>query len=108
MNETTHKPGAAFSFAVLSLFYTGPERRGEYLRLLHNFVVTTFRGQLGLDSVELFTDESDGHIVMLSRWRERTAYEAFKQSASGRQWSEWGLTLQPKAYFLRSEVLLQR
>ncbi|HUK87709.1 MAG TPA: antibiotic biosynthesis monooxygenase family protein [Terriglobales bacterium] len=103
---TSHEAEAAF--AVLSLFTSGPEHRQEFVTLARDFLASRMRWQEGLHSVELFSDESGEHIVILARWQDRAAFEAFKQSPSGREVTSFGLALRPKVLFLRPEASFSR
>lgn len=106
MNQTLPHPEEASLFAVLSLFSPDPEHRTEFQALVHDFLLSQARWQPGLQSVEMFTDEGGQQIVTLARWSSREAFEAFKQSESGRNVSEVALTLRPRVFFLHSEAFL--
>ena len=106
MNELASLPKETSSFVVLSLFTCEPEQRTEFVNLADDFLFSQVRFQPGLLSVELFTDESGEHIVSLARWRDRGAFEAFKQSESGHEVTSFGLALRPKVLFLRPEAAL--
>lgn len=106
MSESPSQPEEISSFVVLSLFTCEPEQRTEFVNLADDFLFSQVRFQPGLRSVELFTDESGEHIVSLARWKDRAAFEAFKQSESGHEVTSFGLALRPKVLFLRSEAVL--
>ena len=106
MNELASLPQETSSFVVLSLFTCAPEQRTEFVNLADDFLFSQVRFQPGLLSVELLTDESGEHIVSLARWKDRAAFEAFKQSESGHEVTSFGLALRPKVFFLRPEAAL--
>jgi len=108
MSEPTTPPQEKPSFAVLSLFTSEPEHRAEFVTLAHDFLLSQVRWQAGLQSVELFTDESGEHIITLARWQDRAAFEAFKRSESGRQVTSFGLALRPQVFFLHPEASAAR
>lgn len=108
MSEPTSHPEEPFSFAVLSLFTCEPEHRAEFLELAHDFLASQVRWRQGLHSVELFSDEGGEHIVTLARWQDRAAFEAFKQSESGRQVTSFGLAFRPQVFFLQPMAVESR
>ncbi len=108
MSEPAPHPEEAFSFAVLSLFACDPQHCQELLTLMRDFVASQVRWQPGLHSVELFSDETGGHLLTLARWRDRDAFQAFKQSESGQHVTSFGLTLRPQVFFLRPEAAVTR
>ena len=103
MNEPALPPEER-SFIVLSLFTCEPEQRPRFLELAQDFLVSQVRFQPDLRSIELFADESGEHIVSLARWKDRAAFEAFKQSPSGHEVTSVGLALRPKVFFLQAEA----
>lgn len=102
------EPEKAFSFAVLSLFTCDAANRAEFLNVARDFLASQVRWQEGLHSVDLFSDESGEHIITLARWRDRSAFEAFKQSESGRHVTSFGLALRPQVFFLQPEAAMAR
>ena len=94
------------SFVVLSVYNCSPELRQKYVELMQEFVETQVLVRPGLCAFDLFTDEGGERIVTLARWRDRKAFEEFKQSEVGRDAAEVGLVLRPTVYFLRPETTL--
>ncbi len=92
------------SFVVLSVYNSSPELRQRFVDLMKEFVETQALVRSGLCSFDIFTDEDGERIVTLARWRDRKAFEDFKQSESGRSAAEVGLVLRPAVYFLRPEA----
>lgn len=92
------------SFVVLSVYNSSPELRQKFVELMQEFVETQALVRPGLCSFDIFTDEGGGRIVTLARWRDRKAFEDFKQSEVGRDAAEVGLVLRPTVYFLRPEA----
>lgn len=93
-------------FVVLSVYNCSPEHRQKYVALMQEFVETQALVRSGLCSFDLFTDEDGQRIVTLARWRDRAAFEEFRQSETGRNAAEVGLVLRPTVYFLRPESAL--
>lgn len=94
------------AFVVLSVYNCSPELRQKYVELMQEFVETQVLMQPGLCAFDLFTDEGGERIVTLARWRDRKAFEDFKQSETGRGAAEVGLVLRPTVYFLHPETTL--
>ncbi len=94
------------SFVVLSVYNSSPELRQKFVRLMQDFAATQALVRPGLCSFDVFTDEDGERIVTLARWRDRKAFEEFKQSESGRDAAQVGLVLRPTVYFLRPETRL--
>ncbi len=108
MSPSPARPDEQSAFVVLSLFTSQPEHRGEFVTLVHDFLLSQPHWQPGLGSLELLIDESGKYIVTLARWQDRDAFEAFKQSESGRRFTGFGLSLHPQVFFLHPEAALTR
>ena len=94
------------SFVVLSVYNSSPELRQRFVELMHEFAETQALVRPGLYAFDIFTDEGGERIVTLARWRDRKAFEDFKQSEVGRDAAEVGLVLRPTVYFLRPAATL--
>lgn len=94
------------AFVVLTVYTSSPEHRQEFVSLIHDFASTQALLQPGLKTFDIFTDEGSTHIVTLTRWRDRTAFEEYKRSESGIRASELALVLKPTVYFLHPEAVV--
>ncbi len=94
------------AFVVLTVYTSSPEHRQEFVGLIQDFASTQALLQPGLETLDIFTDEGTTHIVTLARWRDRTAFEEFKRSATGIRASEMALVLKPTVYFLHPEAVV--
>jgi quinol monooxygenase YgiN len=99
-------PAEQPSFAVLTVYTSSPEHRQEFVTLIHDFARALAMTHPGLCAFDMFTDETNQHIVTLARWRDRSAFEEFKRSESGIQGSQVALVLKPTVYFLHPEATL--
>lgn len=99
-------PAEQPSFAVLTVFTSSPEHRQDFVTLIHDFASAQAMTHPGLCAFDIFTDESNQHIVTLARWRDRSTFEEFKRSESGVHASQLALVLKPTVYFLRPEATL--
>ncbi len=95
------------SVAVLTIFTVDPQHENRFTELAHDFLVSHARWQRGLNSIELFTDESGQRILTLARWKDRAWFEAFKQSDSGRHATELVLSLRPQVFFLQPAAFIE-
>lgn len=91
-------------FLVLTVFTSSPEHRQQFVELIHDFATAQAMSHPGLAAFDIFTDEGEQHIVTIARWKDRSAFEAFKGSVSSIRASAIARVLTPVVYFLRPEA----
>ncbi len=93
-----------YSFAVLTVFTILPEHQQRVADAMRVFATAQVHLQPGICSFELFSDESQQHIISLARWKDRTCFEAFKRSEDGARATELARVMTPAVYFLRPQA----
>ncbi len=93
-----------YSFAVLRVFTHPPGQQQRVVDAMRVFATAQLHLQPGACSFELFSDESQQHIISLARWKDRESFEAFQHSEDAVRASELARGLAPAVYFLRPEA----
>ena len=93
-------------FVVLTVYTSSPEYRQQFVDLIHDFATVQAMSHPGILTFEIFTDEGEQHIVTVSKWADRAAFETFKRSGTGMRAAAIARVLRPVVYFLRPEATL--
>ena len=88
-------------FVALVIYPTSPDAQAGQSDALTRAAQEKLRFLPGFLSARIFESEDGESIVSLVQWRDREAFERFRQSEAGRAAAVLASGLHPKAYWLR-------
>lgn len=94
------------SFVALVIYPTRPDAQADHMEKLIRLSAERVRTLPGFRGGRILVSEDGASLVTLTEWRDREAFEQFRDSDVGRSAIRFAAELHPKAYWLRQQAVV--
>lgn len=98
---------ASESFVALIIYPTRPDAQADQMEKLIRLAADRVRTLPGFRGGRILVAEDGASIVTMTEWRDRHAFEQFRDSEIGRSAIRLAAELHPKAYWLRQQEVVE-
>jgi heme-degrading monooxygenase HmoA len=94
------------SFVALVIYPTRPDAQAGQMEKLIRLSAERVRNLPGFRGGRILVSEDGANLVTITEWRDREAFEQFRDSEVGRNAIRFAAELHPKAYWLVQQAVV--
>jgi heme-degrading monooxygenase HmoA len=95
------------SFVALVIYPTRPDAQAGQMEKLIRLAAERVRNLPGFRGGRILVSEDGASLVTLTEWRDRQAFEQFRDSDVGQNAIRFAAELHPKAYWLVQQAVVE-